>query len=300
MFRQFQAAFGKVTGLPLDVLAPGEYRIPDGAPDFCKMMELARQSCDACHEAHGVLQTSSRSRTQTQKCFAGMTSTSVPVHVRGEAVAYLQTGHVFLDRSEKAAWQKLRKFLTRQGLDAQACERALQATKTTDPEHYRSAVQLLEIFARHLSDSMPRATTSSSYPAVEKALRMMRDDLEQDWTLPQIAAKAKMNPSYFSDTFRKSTGETFTACLARLRSERACRLLESTRLGIGEVAFAAGFRSISQFNRVFKKLNGTSPGKFRESKINAAHDKCPDRPPKGNGGGTAPLPRPITADTPGA
>jgi AraC-like DNA-binding protein len=266
MFRQFQAAFGKVTGLPLDVLSPGEYRIPDGAPDFCKMMELTRASCDACHESHGALQTSSRSRTQTQKCFAGMTSTSVPVHVRGEVVAYLQTGHVFLERNAKAGWEKLRKFLIRQGLDAEACDRALKATKTTDPGHYHSAVQLLELFARQLSDSMPIIPPGTSYPAVDKALQMMREDLEQDWTLSKIAAKAKMNPSYFSDTFRKSTGETFTACLARLRTERACRLLESTRLGIGEVAFASGFRSISQFNRVFKKINGTSPAKFREAK----------------------------------
>lgn len=266
LFRQFRGAFENVTGLPLDLLAPGEYRIPDGAPDFCRMMGLFSQSCDACHESHGQLQGGSDGLTKSGECFAGMTSSSVPVQVRGKVVAYLHTGHVFLGRGAKAHWEKLRKFLTKQGLDPVACEQALMAAKVTDPKHYESAIELLEIFARQLSDSLPMPATA--YPDVEKTLRLIREDLEQDWTLSKAAGKAKMNPSYFSDRFRKSTGETFTSCLARLRTERACRLLESTRLGIGEVAFASGFRSISQFNRIFKKFSGCSPGKFREARKN--------------------------------
>lgn len=263
LFRQFQAAFAKVTGLTLDVMAPGEYRIPDGAPDFCTMMGLTRQSCDACHETHRLLQDSSRGGTQTLVCFAGMTSTSVPVNAKGKPVAYLHTGHVFLGRGAKSNWGKLKKFLTKQGLDPEACEQALAAARMTDPAHYESAIRLLEIFALQLSDSIPAGAHGHSYPAVEKVLRLVREDLEADWTLAKVAGKAKMNPSYFSDTFRRSTGETFTACLARLRTERACRLLESTRLGISEVAFASGFRSISQFNRIFKKHAKISPGQFR-------------------------------------
>jgi len=228
------------------------------------MMGLTIQSCDACHESHGLLQDSPDGLTKSRECFAGMTSSSVPVHVRGKVVAYLHTGHVFLGRGAKAQWEKLRKFLTKQGLDPEACERALMAAKVTDPGHYQSAIELLEIFSRQLSDSIPLLATE--YPDVEKTLRLIREDLEQDWTLSKAAGKAKMNPSYFSDRFRKSTGETFTSCLARLRTERACRLIESTRLGIGEVAFASGFRSISQFNRSFKKITGCSPGEFRARK----------------------------------
>lgn len=228
------------------------------------MMGLTSQSCDACHESHNLLQHAPNGRTTSRECFAGLTSSSVPVHVRGKIVAYLHTGHVFLGSGAKTHWEKLRRFLTKQGLDPEACERALMAAKVTDPKHYQSAIDLLEIFARQLSDSLPLPATA--YPDIEKTLRLVREDLEQDWTLSKAAGKAKMSPSYFSDRFRKSTGETFTACLARLRTERACRMLESTKLGIGEVAFASGFRSISQFNRIFKKLTGCSPGEFRAAR----------------------------------
>jgi len=269
LFRRFRTSFEKLTGLPLDILSPGEFRISDRAPDFCRIMGLSAQSCEACHGAHASLQAGGGSRTA--ECFAGMTSSSVPVKARGETLAILQTGHVFVGRGAKQKRSTLARFIERNGLDPEACERALQSVGSADPGHYEAAVRLLEIFAAQLSESLPARRLGEGYPAVEQALRMMGADLEQDWTLPVVAKAVKMNPSYFSDVFRKSTGETFTGCLGRLRIERACRLLESTRLGIGEVAFASGFRSISQFNRVFKKLTGTVPGDFR----GALHNDAP-------------------------
>jgi AraC-like DNA-binding protein len=35
---------------------------------------------------------------------------------------------------------------------------------------------------------------------------------------------------------------------------------------ISEIAFAAGFQSLSQFNRVFRKFSGKSPTQFRAAK----------------------------------
>lgn len=276
LFRRFQTSFEKLTGLPLDILSPGEFHISERAPDFCRIMGLAAQSCEACHDAHAGLQ----SGGGTAECFAGMTSSSIPVKVRGKTLALLHTGHVFVGKGAKRKWTNLARFIERNGLDPGACERAFQSVGSADPGQYEAAVRLLEIFAAQLSESLPVRRLGEGYPAVEQALRMIGADLEQDWTLSSVAKAVKMNPSYFSDVFRRSTGETFTGCLARLRIDRARRLLESTRLSIGEVAFASGFRSISQFNRVFKKITGTVPGEFRVSSRRAAsRDKELEKPP---------------------
>jgi len=261
LFRQFREVFEELTGLPLDMMAPGEFRIPDGAPDFCRIMELSAQSCEACHDLHARLQAPTGSGARTAECFAGMTSSSVPVKVRDKTLLWLHTGHVFLGKKGGRKWAGLRRFIARSGLDPAVCEQALQAARAEDPSRYRAAIRLLEIFADQLAESL--APMGENYPAVTQVLRMMREDLEQDWTLPRVARAVKMNPSYLSDMFRKSTGETFTAGLARLRVERACRLLTATRLDISEIAFASGFRSISQFNRVFKKATEKTPGEFR-------------------------------------
>lgn len=264
LFRQFREAFERLTGLPLDILSPGEYRIPERAPEFCRILGLAGRSCASCHEAHAQLQGGVGGETRTAECFAGMTSSSVPVRSNGKTLAFLHTGHVFLGAPGPARRERMRRFAESLGLDREAFDRALEAARTADPGQYEAAVQLLEIFAGQLSEALPRRPLEDGYPAVEKALRMMRADLEQDWTLARVARGLKINASYLSDMFRKSTGKTFTAWLAGMRVERACRLLESTRMGIGEVAFAAGFRSISQFNRSFKALAGSSPGAYRQ------------------------------------
>ena len=51
------------------------------------------------------------------------------------------------------------------------------------------------------------------------------------------------------------TGVNFVDYVARTRFEKACDLLRFD-LRISEIAFAVGFQSLSQFNRVFKKLSG--------------------------------------------
>lgn len=261
LYREFRSAFEEATGLNLDLAAPGEFRIPDGSPHFCHLMDLSGATCRICHETHEAMQRAAVDSSRTTECFAGMTSTTVPVKLKGETVAFLSAGHVFLGKKGAGNFDKLRRFATRHGFDEEAVERALASTTVSDPERYRAAVALVEIFARQFPDSLPGGEVA--YPAVERAQRMVRGDLEKDWTLAEVARAVGMNASYFSDVFRRTSGETFSGWLAARRIERAKSLLESTRLRVGEIAFACGFRSISQFNRRFKQLVGKSPGEAR-------------------------------------
>src|SRR6266542_4089016 len=64
--------------------------------------------------------------------------------------------------------------------------------------------------------------------------------------------------------FRNSTGVTFTEYLTRVRIERVKELLANPNLRISEIAFQAGFQSLTHFNRTFLKLTGESPTEFRQ------------------------------------
>ena len=85
-------------------------------------------------------------------------------------------------------------------------------------------------------------------------------------SLRRVAKAFNRHPNYFSERFKQVTGLNFVEYVARTRFEKACRLLSDGDLRISEIAFAAGFQSLSQFNRVFKRLSGTSPTQFREAK----------------------------------
>ncbi len=265
LFLRFREAFEASTGLALDLLAPGDFRASRrrGVPDFCRALQLTQKTCDACRETHARQQLAAMECPHTSECFAGMASSSVPVKVKGRTVAYLHTGHVFLGGKNVRDWDRLRRFLARHGLDPASCRNALDAVRIVDPSKYDAAVRLLEIFARQLPDAVAR--NEVPYPAVEQAVRMVGESIEREWTLSGLARQLNMNPSYLSEMFRKATGQTFTDYLASLRVDKSCRLLASTRLTATEIAFSSGFRSISQFNRVFKSSTGMSPLQYRRS-----------------------------------
>jgi len=73
-----------------------------------------------------------------------------------------------------------------------------------------------------------------------------------------------MSAFYFCKIFKKTTGMTFTGYLARVRVEKVKNLMLNPHKRISEVAYETGFQSLSQFNRVFRRLAGESPSEYRE------------------------------------
>jgi AraC-like DNA-binding protein len=96
-----------------------------------------------------------------------------------------------------------------------------------------------------------------------KARKFISENLEEKISLRDVASAVSICPSYLSERFKEVTGEHFVGYVARVRVEKACELLRSSRLRISDIAFASGFQSLSQFNRVFRKLRGKSPRSYR-------------------------------------
>lgn len=78
-----------------------------------------------------------------------------------------------------------------------------------------------------------------------------------------VAKSVNISANHLSEKFKEVTGENFVKYVARTRYEKARELLHDPDLRVSEAAFAAGFQSLSQFNRVFKNLAGQSPTEYR-------------------------------------
>ena len=61
--------------------------------------------------------------------------------------------------------------------------------------------------------------------------------------------------------------------LARVRVEKVKNLLQNPRLQITAIAYDTGFQSLSQFNRVYKQVTGTTPRAYRAGLAGAAQPK---------------------------
>lgn len=102
-----------------------------------------------------------------------------------------------------------------------------------------------------------------------KARKFIEEHSNEHLSLSEVANAVGINPSHLSEKFKQVTGIKFVDYIARTRFEQAIKLLEDVDLRVSEIAFAAGFQSLSQFNRVFKKFSGKSPSDFRAAQLNA-------------------------------
>ena len=96
-----------------------------------------------------------------------------------------------------------------------------------------------------------------------KTRKFIEEHSDEELSLRRVAKAVNIHPNYLSERFKQVTGMNFVEYVARTRFERACKLLRDGDLRISEIAFAAGFQSLSQFNRVFKKFSRKSPTQFR-------------------------------------
>ena len=99
--------------------------------------------------------------------------------------------------------------------------------------------------------------------AIWKARKYIEEHADEELSLTKVANIVNRNANYLSEKFKQVTGTNFVEYLARTRFEKACGLLRGGDLRISDIAFAAGFQSLSQFNRVFRRLSGKSPTQFR-------------------------------------
>jgi len=99
-----------------------------------------------------------------------------------------------------------------------------------------------------------------------KARNFIREHSDEELSLTTVAKVVNISANYFSEKFKEVTGVNFVDYIARTRTEKARELLEKSNLRISEIAFAVGFQSLSQFNRIFKKLSGRSPSAYRTAR----------------------------------
>ena len=82
--------------------------------------------------------------------------------------------------------------------------------------------------------------------------------------LEKVAQQVDLNPSYFSNIFKKETGMNFVEYLTEVRIQAAQELLSGTRESIDEIAEIVGFADSKYFTKVFKKCTNISPNMYRK------------------------------------
>jgi AraC family transcriptional regulator len=124
----------------------------------------------------------------------------------------------------------------------------------TDEAVFRAAVQRFVETGRHLAQRpMP-----SWINWIDRRLRH-----DPHVKIAELAEALGRHPSYLGTAYHLASGESAREAAARIRVERAAKLLRETDTAPASIAADAGFCDQSHMNRTFRRMLGRTPSDVR-------------------------------------
>jgi AraC-like DNA-binding protein len=154
---------------------------------------------------------------------------------------------------------------------------ARKLEKLTNKQNFEIIVGLFEILSI-LSESkeidfinndvyLP-INNESKIDRLSDVFEYVKENYKEEISLIEIAKIANLTPTSFCRMFKLKTKKSFVEYLNAIRVSNACKLLLETDKGISEIAYECGYKTASNFNQLFKKLTGTTPGEYRKKAEN--------------------------------
>src|ERR1700682_1579852 len=271
LFRDYERVFSKATGLPL-ALRPLEYwqlehHQKTNENRFCALLAERPATLAVCLQSHAEIVRHTGTTPRTETCPFGLTETAVPVRLGEKTIGFLRIGQVLrrsVIQSDKtpAAAKRVECGVRFTG----GIRKAWETTPIIPKDKYSAIVRLLTFFGEQLSaliNQIMLEKQNEEPPLVRKAREYILQHKMEPLSLATVAQASGASVFHFCKIFKKTTGLTFTDYVGRVRLEDAKTQLLNPNRRISEIAYDVGFQSLTQFNRMFKRVFGQHPTKFR-------------------------------------
>ena len=111
--------------------------------------------------------------------------------------------------------------------------------------------------------------TQEAEQRVLQSVEHIKAHLDAPFELAALASLSKLSPSHYSALFRRLTGFSPKNYATRLRIHRAAQMLGTTNHSVKAVAAMLGYGDALYFSRLFRRINGTTPSAYRQSRSRA-------------------------------
>lgn len=126
-----------------------------------------------------------------------------------------------------------------------------------------SGEEIIALMIRDYCAYVRRYSLRQYSPTVQKAINYINLNISEPHTLKSLASCCGISPSYLSSLFKQETGSTLIDYINTERVRRSAHLLESTSRSVSDIAAEVGILDVNYFARVFKKVYGITPTRYR-------------------------------------
>jgi AraC family transcriptional regulator of adaptative response/methylated-DNA-[protein]-cysteine methyltransferase len=103
---------------------------------------------------------------------------------------------------------------------------------------------------------------SGTATTVARGMRLIEEGFLDEASVAELADRLGVGPRHLLRLFLRHTGAPPSEIAATRRVQIAKRLIDQTTMGLSDIAFAAGFRSVRRFNDAFRATYGRPPSSF--------------------------------------
>ncbi len=124
---------------------------------------------------------------------------------------------------------------------------------------------LYKLIQKNAKDLYYSTKESRNDAYVNEALQFIEMNYSRKFTIDMLANFVGLNRSYLNSIFKEELGKNLQQYLIEFRILKACELLESDSLSIGDVSRSVGYSDQLLFSKVFKRIRGISPSEYKKN-----------------------------------
>ena len=131
---------------------------------------------------------------------------------------------------------------------------------STEPmKRLRKNALFYDILLDILTEQQPKNESVS-----DKICAYLDTQTDKNFSKDMIESRFFMSYSHLAARFRNEKGISMGQYHSNMRMKKACQLLRSTLMSVGEIAYCLGFSDMLYFSKKFHAFSGASPTDYRK------------------------------------
>ncbi len=256
--------FFSLTGINLSILDSHfsrlQYNDKTYANPYCKYINSNSKVASKCLFSDYTLLKECKKKKQpvSHICHAGLLDISVPIIHNQSILGYIMLGQLKVESDFELLKAKLQKT----NLDIKTLEKLYNELPIKNKDYIQSIINLATILAKHLLlENIVKPTHPST---LDNLVKFINDNIQHPLSVEYIAQQNFVSVSLVYKLFYKNFNTSVKDYINKKRCELSLTMLMFTDKSLNEVSSEVGFSSLSYYSKVFKKLYGVSPLKYRQ------------------------------------
>lgn len=254
--------FYNVTGVGISILREDYSHLGSKKANntYCRLMQSSKRGLAKCMGSTRRLLEECKARREAMMriCYAGLVEIAVPIVYNDGVIGYALLGHV----KPGGSTVDFNSALDGLPVDLKLAEELFDSLPTYDAEKIHSIMNMAAMLGKYLIlENLVRPKENESLELIK---RYVQENIDKRITAQMISRGTHISRSTLYSIVSTHASCTVSEFIAQEKIKRAKELLQKTDMSVEDISERLGFSSTAYFGKVFKKIVGMSPLKFRK------------------------------------